>query len=673
MNDHRAADGRSRRRSSDRRAGTIGRRHLLSSLAAGGTATIAGCFGGDRERREPDVDGRAWRTTVHGNVDDLRWGSPSGRLGAIAFDVGFVRDPASGDLEYVLADAVEESETSVSITLAEGLEWSNGEPLTAAGIGRWLFMYRAGSSRFRPVPEIRAGATPRSTWEAITNVEWTDRTLTLEGAFEYVESPLVVTNAYLGRRPAAYSEDLWDAFRDAYDDTPWESEATRQRVVELIDDAIWNVPERYVPDAGIQLEDEYDGAGWEAAFSGLWYPYRRDRGHLYFTVNETHPFADRVSYDELVWKFADNPNAPLEDVRAGAVDGTMRTEVPEDFDATLPEDTTSFPGPAGAVTVLTINHGAPHLQERDVRAALQYAIDRAQLAETLATPTIDPVAVPGADLQRERWLSESFRNQLRSYPHGPERAAALLERAGFERDGDAWLTPSGDRFELELLTTIDDSAFERTIASQLEAFGIDASYHAAENANYQERLTQGYFAATGDELASPNAAGLRRTRTADIVRRPTYRAGAPDSTYLGPELSSDEPDGVELVASDDRAVSSGLLAFDDLDALRSITVAAPPLGEPDGELREWPYPYHAAMVDGASDLEEKIEHARRCTWIYNYQVPVLELAIERPRIVHRTEGWELPEPDDPVWQRVGHGGGASGLWAALGSGRIDAE
>ncbi|MCU4742428.1 ABC transporter substrate-binding protein [Natronoglomus mannanivorans] len=671
MNGSRTRDGRSLAAPTGGHESTVSRRRLLGVLAAGGLSGVAGCVD-DQENgtQDLDVDGEVWQTMVYGNIEELDLGTPSGRLGSFAFDVGFVFDPETGESEFVLAESFEETNHTVSITLREGLEWSTGDPLTGADVGRWLTMYRAGSPWMAPVPEIRDGETePGSAWDAITDVEWDERTVTVTGEFESVESPLFFLNTYLGSRPKRYYEGYWDDFRRAYEDDPWESEETRQAVVDALE-GIWDVTGRNGPDAGIHLEEEYDGEGWEAAFSGLWYPYRRDAGNLHFRVNERHPFADRVNYDEVVWTFADDPNGPLRAVQSGDVDGAMRADITETVLADIPSGFDSFPGPPETLTALAVNHGAYHLWERDVRAALQYAIDRNQLVENLNPVTDTPVSIPGADLHPDRWAPPALRETLRPYEYDRERARELLSRAGFTRDDDTWLTPEGEPFELELLTTITDSPLERSVASQLQAFGIDADYIAVEETTYQDRLDYGYFAATRDVHSNPNAAGLERIRTADIVRRPTYRDGAPQSVYLGREF--DRLDDLEWDESSSES-GDGHLTAEDTDVLRSLTVDAPPLGEPDGDLREWSYLYHATMVVAADDAEEKLEHARICTWIYNYQVPKLELTVQRPQIVHRTDGWHVPDAEDSVWDQTGGGLHSSGLWAALGYGRIQRE
>lgn len=666
------ADGRGRAGSGS--PARVRRRRLVAAVAAGGLGSLGGCsdwVDASSDPGEAPEDG-AWQTTVEGRLEDVEFLTPTGALGAVAFDVGFLRHPETRERRFVLAEAVEETASSVSIRLRDGLEWSNGDPLTAAEIGRWVFMYRAGSW-FAPVPEIRSGdRLPRSPVEAITDVEWDASTVTVEGRFETIASPLTQLNTFLGSRPGAYYDHLWREFQRAYDDTPWEDAATRTAVADLVDEHIWRVGRERLPGGAVRLEDE-ETDGVEAAFSGLWYPSRRRQNRLSFTVNESHPFADRTELDEMIWTFQPASGAAIRALESGASDGTMQTEVTEDSLDGLPPVVDSIEGPSRDVVTLVLNQTATHLWRRDARAALQYAIDRRQLLEDTALATLDAISVPGADLQSERWAPPDFRERLRSYEHDPDRAASLLETAGFERDGGQWTTPSGEPFELDLLTARQYPNVALAVSAQLEAFGVETSVHTVEASTYQDRIDQRYFAATRGEIWSPNGTGLRGTRTADHVERIRRGDGFHESGYLQREVRrAVETDPALGWAPDSRDVpiSDRGLAYDSLDSLRSIVVEAPPLDDPEGELREWPYLYHAARATSAPDPADRIEHARMCTWIYNYQVPVLELLSVVPRIVHRSDGWEIPDSDDPVWQygpvRPG------GLWTAMGLGVISA-
>jgi len=656
----------------------VGRRAVLAGSAVVGTGLLAGCP--VRSDGAPDEPGTSaattWTTTVRGSADEPDVAALTGTLGAIAYGVGFVVDPETGERTFVLATDVEETPDTVRVSLREGLEWTNGEPLTAGDIGRWLFMLRMGASRFAPVPHIRSGRRrPASPMEAITDVEWDDTTLTVTGRFDEMASPLPQVNSQLGSRPGTYYDDLWRAFRAAYDDVPWEDDETWTAVTDMVDGNIWALSAARRPEAGVRLEADYDGHGWEAAFSGPWYPVARRGNRLRLVRNDTHPAADRLNVDELVWRFSPEPDAVTSALRAGRVDGAMQTDVQAGTLEALPSGVDAFPGPHRGVDTLAANLRATPLADRNARAALQYAIDRTRIVDDTNLATKAPVAVPGADLQSDRWLSTDLRGRLRRYEHDPGRAASLLADAGFTREDGAWRTPVGDPLEIEILTDEAYHPVELAIAAQLRDFGMDASVLFEERGTYRQRLERRHFGTTTRTVRGPNAAGLRRTRTAAYVDGIPHGDGFPVARYLEEAVRdavADTP-GLALHPGPEEApIYERRLVADSLDALRAVTVPAPPFGEPDGDPEPWPYLYHAAVATSAPGVEDRIAHAERCTWIYNYQLPELELLIETPYVFHRTDDWEYPAPDADVWRRVQWGRHPGGLWAALTTGAITA-
>jgi len=665
------ADGRPGGRGRDGRPLT--RRRLLAGIGAAGLGGAAGCAGLEPdESLEPTVDADAWHGTFAGSLLETGLTQPSGTLERFVSEVGFARDPESREPVSVLASGFDESESTVSVTLRPDLAWSNGDPLTAADLGRWLYMYRTGSSWFAPVPAVRDGdRRPRSRVEAITEIEWDDRTLTVTGEFGTVGRPLSDLSQSLGRYPRAYYDALWEAFRDSFADVPWEDEETRSRVADLVDANIFGIGDELLPEAGIALEDEYDGDGWEAAYSGLWYPRHAEDAQLYFARNDAHPFADRTDLEEVVWTFRQDPGRVREDLQEGVADGAARTAVTERLLDSLPDSYETVTGSPRRVSTVALNHQVDRFADRDVRAALLYAIDREAVAESANLATVDPVAVPGADLQSAAWVPSEFRASLRRYEHDPDRAAALLEDAGFTREGGSWRTPEGERFAVELVSAGLSPWFGRSVVGALDRFGIDATRLVIEETSYQTRLRGRAFYAAPSARYSSNAAGYRRNRASEYVAPIARANGFRNSGFLEATVEEAVDDRDDLSWVDDGVERPKRLAYDSVESLRAITVPAPPLGDPDGDLREWPYLYHAVRVAGATDESERREHGRICTWIYNYQVPALELVTNGKRIVHDATGWELPPPDDSVWRYVPEVTQPGGLWAALGWGHID--
>ncbi len=131
-----------------------------------------------------------------------------------------------------------------------------------------------------------------------------------------------------------------------------------------------------------------------------------------------------------------------------------------------------------AYTYLGFNLKRPLFQDRRVREAMAYAIDRQEivdgvllgLGETIATPY-----KPGT-----YWVNKS----LKPRPYLPEKARKLLAGAGWvDSDGDGWLDKNGRRLSFTILTNNGNRqrADAATIMQQrLKAVGIEVRVRLVE-------------------------------------------------------------------------------------------------------------------------------------------------------------------------------------------------
>jgi peptide/nickel transport system substrate-binding protein len=132
-----------------------------------------------------------------------------------------------------------------------------------------------------------------------------------------------------------------------------------------------------------------------------------------------------------------------------------------------------------------------------VRKALAYVIDREALLEIITSGKgflRDVYTPPDADYYDAVLQAVRVR-----YRPDPRRAQALLEEAGFLKRADgAWLTPSGDRFTLELgyLTSASNEREETVMAEMLQRFGVAASavlFGVQRTSNEERYTTPGLF------------------------------------------------------------------------------------------------------------------------------------------------------------------------------------
>ncbi len=153
-----------------------------------------------------------------------------------------------------------------------------------------------------------------------------------------------------------------------------------------------------------------------------------------------------------------------------------------------------YSGPA-----LFFNFGKwPELQDKRVRQAMAMAIDRAQNGTiSLGESGIAQEYMTGmSDNLVPQWLFEDAIDELNRYPYDPDAAAALLEEAGWSKDGDVWLKPDGEQAVYELLFPAeyaDWSASGQDAAEQLTAFGIQIEPRAVTYTQQPIDVDKGNF------------------------------------------------------------------------------------------------------------------------------------------------------------------------------------
>jgi peptide/nickel transport system substrate-binding protein len=83
-----------------------------------------------------------------------------------------------------------------------------------------------------------------------------------------------------------------------------------------------------------------------------------------------------------------------------------------------------------------------------------------------------------------------------SYEYDPDAAASELEDLGFEKDGEVWVSPEGERMEYELgapAEFADWSAAAKNLGDQLTKFGIKTTVRTVTFTQWEPRMADGDF------------------------------------------------------------------------------------------------------------------------------------------------------------------------------------
>lgn len=136
-----------------------------------------------------------------------------------------------------------------------------------------------------------------------------------------------------------------------------------------------------------------------------------------------------------------------------------------------------------------------------VRQAIAHLIDRKKIVEldVGGTPAQNTAVEYPAGIHEvigKQYLTKQQMSSLDPYNLDPDKAASLLQGAGFTKKGGKWYTPKGDQFKMTINTLSGYSLFEtdaNVIAQSLKSAGIDASVTAVPSPAYGQRQGTGQY------------------------------------------------------------------------------------------------------------------------------------------------------------------------------------
>lgn len=175
------------------------------------------------------------------------------------------------------------------------------------------------------------------------------------------------------------------------------------------------------------------------------------------------------------------------ELRKGAADMELNSFTP-DMVPVLGEQkdlaVTEEPGTLFSYISFNCEDGA--LGRREVRQALTYATDRETLVHTLMR---NQARVADGPLPQNNWAYEA---NVPKYEYDPAKAEALLDQAGFRRQGDA---KTGVRLRLTLKTSTDSLArlLGEVLQDEWRHVGVELELRPLEFATFYADITKGNF------------------------------------------------------------------------------------------------------------------------------------------------------------------------------------
>lgn len=317
----------------------------------------------------------------------------------------------------LLATNWEVSEDALTYTfrIVDGASWHDGQPLEAEDIAFSFQYYARYPYRWMAIPMVKSAAVTGPS-----------------------EVQLRLTRPY-----AAFLEDI-------------------AGIVPIIPRHVW---EPVADPITYEADDRYTGSG----------PYRLTEydstaGAYRLTANENY-WRGRVKAREW-WQLTVPAEARVQIVQQGDADISLSSDASvRDLLRDDPRLSIFETVPLSLVR-LVVNTERPPLDRKEVRQAIAYALDRAQIAETI---TRGPAIVGSAGVvpPETPWFNPS----LTQYGYDPERARALL---------------GGETFTIDLIA--DTSAREPDLMQpMLEAVGITLNVQRVDAATRAQLLSEGSF------------------------------------------------------------------------------------------------------------------------------------------------------------------------------------
>jgi peptide/nickel transport system substrate-binding protein len=192
-------------------------------------------------------------------------------------------------------------------------------------------------------------------------------------------------------------------------------------------------------------------------------------------------FEGRPYIDRYVYRIIPDPATMFLELQAGGIDmmGLTPIQYTKQTDTDFfRKNFQKFRYPVFAYTYLGFNLRHPFFQDKKVRQAIAYAIDKNEIVDAvlfgLGSPATGPY-VPNT------W---PYNSKVKKYEYNPEKAKKLLKEAGWEdTNGDGVLDKGGRDFEFTILTNLGNNLRKNTatiIQWRLRQVGIKVDIRVLE-------------------------------------------------------------------------------------------------------------------------------------------------------------------------------------------------
>ncbi|UUP16462.1 ABC transporter substrate-binding protein [Nitratireductor thuwali] len=427
----------------------------------------------------------------------LRGSSDHNHILRVIGPQGLVRwDPEYTEIVPNVAERfeVEDDGRVFTFYLRDGMKWSDGKPFTADDV---LFNINdlVLNEEFAPTPpRYTSGGEP-------LQVEKVDD-YTVRFTFKEPYGDFLAELASpLGQHPVLYAKHYCSQFHPSFNDdvqelieangaTDWQN-LFLQKCGDLEIPARWGNPERPTLDPWV-VKEPYVGGATRVVMERNPYFWQID------TEGNQLPYIDRI-----VAPIDQDVESLILAVIGGRIDFGLRHIDPPANRPVLAENrekgdyrffAAEPPGGSNMVITLNLTHKDPDLRElfnkKDFRVALSVGMDRQEIIDTVMLGEGEPWQ--HGPFEDHPYYHEQTAKQF--LEHDPEKANALLDGLGLEREPDGVRQmPNGEpvRFQVDVIPTFDPVWVDalQQIEQQWAELGVDMEINPMERTFFYERTS----------------------------------------------------------------------------------------------------------------------------------------------------------------------------------------
>lgn len=496
------------------------------------------------EEPEPDAEPVVVRTAITGGEATLNpytyvSGFPGWNLMMLQYD-SLMQFDSDGVPQPWLAESITPNAelTEWNITLVDGVQWHDGNPLTASDV-EFSFNYFVEKASGRFARDLRGV-------ESVT-----------------VDGDLGITVTLAAPNPAFELVALADI--PILPQHIWESIETPQEHAYDISTNVGSGPYKLVA-------------------------FEEDQSYR-FEANPDY-FRGAPDVDELVVIVFGDISGPLAAIRSGEIDAIFERVSPEQIDLLDSQDPIDIAqGPEFTTQMINFDASKEPFSDVAVRQAISLAVDRATI--------VDTVFLGAATIGSPGWVhpGKLVYNPAVAPVHDVAAANALLDEAGYaDSDGDGIREFSGGAMSFEMITNSSDASRLRIaelVSEMVAEIGIEVTVASVETGTWEEAVWPGFDIANGRnyDLA---AWGWSAPVQANTIRIAELVHGDPGIGFLNLTGFSDprvDEVSAALLSEVDPAASEALIG--ELQELLAETIPFVLLAYPDGA-----YAYNSDVYDG---------------------------------------------------------------------------